>query len=1273
MKQDLLLVGSFYDGAKHRAVLKFYSPLENKIVFWTDTTGHRPYCYSKDGPATLSENLDEFDPRVAGMEVVRKFDLLEDKEIGVTKIFGSDPLSIGGAEGIANAIRAHEADIKYHETYLYDNGLVIGTYYRLSADNSLPVPIEFPITDDMKKVLDSLFTGGKNSKFADAIRNWASLLNQPLPSIKRAGVDIEVLTEGNMLPNAEEARMPVIGASLVGSDGLKRVYILLRAHHDWGDNTLPPDVVIRTFFEEKQLLLQLFKDMLEYPCALTFNGDDFDFTYLYHRALNLKIPYDEIPIKLGHKYVSLKHGLHIDLYKTFSNRSLQIYAFGNKYQEKSLEAISEGLLGESKLKYEGDLNDLDLFTMAKYNERDAELTLRLSSFQDEILMKLLILIGRICKLPIEDLSRTGASGWNRSMIYFECRRHNYLIPSRAELQARGTKAKSVALIKGKKYKGGFVLDPSRGVHFGVSVLDFASLYPSIIKVYNISFETINCLHDECRANKIPEVDSWHCGKRVGIESLVIGSLRDLRVEYYKHLIDTAPDKATKAFLKTVSQSLKVIMNSCFSPDTDVMTTQGIKNIKELKIGDNVINVNPETMQTEIDEIIETQEFDYEGEMIHFQNLNQVDLLVTPDHKMLVKRHDWTQAKLVSAQEVIEKSDLIIPKRNMVFYGDDYWISLIPYMDNDCLFIIYSPELPLSPKGNPKHMDAVNPEAWKILQSAGAKYHKNNHKRFSSRNLTEAQIVRLEELNFKVYISNSFNNKVNSTAIFPWRVRAFQMSALLGWVISEGCVGFHLPKKYANGNQRGFSYHLDITQSKGRGNPRGDLYKKEIESLLHDMGIVNTYHNSTFRICGKVFYNFVSSTCYTTDKMDRLPSYYKRVPDFILQSNKTVQKHLFDSLNKGDGSFNRLRYTTVSKSLAENYLQLATSLGYHGYIQVDESSSTCGGFYSEPHASSCYRIYLFNTTLNLNQHEGKKFYSKEQYCGKVYCVTTKKNHTVFAGRNGTFVPVGQCYGTLGFEEFNLYFLPAAEAITALGRYSIQQSIAKAKSLDVKVVYSDTDSCFIESASPTQLEELRGWVSTTLGVDMDVDKQYRYVCFSNRKKNYFGVLVDGSMDIKGLTGKKSNTPIFIRSDFKKTIEILKKVQTPADFAAAKDQIMTLLRATVQDLEADRLPMDGLAFHVMLNKDLTSYAKDPQHVKAAQQLMLRTGKVAKAGEVIEFVKTTSEDGVAPLALATRDEVDKAKYLEQMESTFDQILSTMGSDFKEVQGQTKMESWFG
>jgi DNA polymerase I len=40
-----------------------------------------------------------------------------------------------------------------------------------------------------------------------------------------------------------------------------------------------------------------------------------------------------------------------------------------------------------------------------------------------------------------------------------------------------------------------------------------------------------------------------------------------------------------------------------------------------------------------------------------------------------------------------------------------------------------------------------------------------------------------------------------------------------------------------------------------------------------------------------------------------------------------------------------------------------------------------------------------------------------------------------------------------------------------------------------------------------------------MELDVDKVYRYAVFSSRKKNYLGVTSEGTVDVKGMTGKKN----------------------------------------------------------------------------------------------------------------------------------------------------------
>ena len=177
-------------------------------------------------------------------------------------------------------------------------------------------------------------------------------------------------------------------------------------------------------------------------------------------------------------------------------------------------------------------------------------------------MKLIVIIARISRMSIEDITRFGVNQWIRSMMFFEHRQQNIIIPRRDELLQKGTSS-TTAIIKEKKYRGGLVVEPELGIHFNVVVVDFASLYPSIIKVHNLSYETVNCPHQECRDDQLNHIEGtshWICRKKRGMTSILIGTLRDLRVNYYKNLSkDNTLTKDDKQLYSSILKHTKVIL------------------------------------------------------------------------------------------------------------------------------------------------------------------------------------------------------------------------------------------------------------------------------------------------------------------------------------------------------------------------------------------------------------------------------------------------------------------------------------------------------------------------------------------------------------------------------------------------------------------------------------------------------------------------------------------------------------------------------------------
>jgi DNA polymerase I len=163
------------------------------------------------------------------------------------------------------------------------------------------------------------------------------------------------------------------------------------------------------------------------------------------------------------------------------------------------------------------------------------------------------LLSRLANLPLNRTYRNySVSDWIRSMLSTYYRAHNILIPNSEELNLGDTR---------KQVTGALAIGPEPGTYFNMHVLDFDSLYPGCIDVFNLSYETIRCPHPECRENKVPGQPQLHvCTKRRGIYSALVGALRDLRLQLYKP--ETEKEEADSNTV-AASRLLKTFLVSCY--------------------------------------------------------------------------------------------------------------------------------------------------------------------------------------------------------------------------------------------------------------------------------------------------------------------------------------------------------------------------------------------------------------------------------------------------------------------------------------------------------------------------------------------------------------------------------------------------------------------------------------------------------------------------------------------------------------------------------------
>lgn len=207
------------------------------------------------------------------------------------------------------------------------------------------------------------------------------------------------------------------------------------------------------------------------------------------------------------------------------------------------ELLGEGKDGINRLKIEEEWENRRQ-EVIDYCIKDSYLTLEI--YRRMRVLDRNMFMSTVTKLPLDDVTNGGTSNYVDSILIRQADRENIGVPMTSHEK------------KEKPIEGGYVHSIGAGLYDNVIVLDFKSMYPSMIIKYNVCFTTL----DPNGAIESPTgIRFLDKSKREGLIPRILKNLMDERDGIKKQMKTVSPEE--REYLDGVQNALKILMNTFY--------------------------------------------------------------------------------------------------------------------------------------------------------------------------------------------------------------------------------------------------------------------------------------------------------------------------------------------------------------------------------------------------------------------------------------------------------------------------------------------------------------------------------------------------------------------------------------------------------------------------------------------------------------------------------------------------------------------------------------
>jgi len=532
-----------YDSQGNPLVQLFGPDQEGRSVTCR-VAGFRPYFYAGVEAGRLEEASEALGDMGLEVEVVERFEPIGYQEAPkqMLKITTKDPKEVRSLRERVKEIPGikvvYETDILFKNRFLIDRNL--GGMAWAKA----PIP-EWAKGDHAPLV---------------KVESVIPLQHEGNAPLRCLAFDIECLPDHGEMPRPEIS--PVILISMAFDPeykGQKDLVLVGKAV-----DCPREDVVV---CENERELLGAFAAIIndfDPDIVAGYNSNDFDFPYLMERAkqlnTDLKVGRDGSSVyirKIGNMAnVSITGRVVVDLLPIIrSSFSLKQYTLRNASAEllkmekhdvdpKEIEALWAG---------EGE----GLRRFISYARRDSVLALHL--LLDLRLMDKYVALARASGSLLQDIVNGGQSGMVENLLLRRFGEQRRVVPPKPDSEVSEER-----YVENEELKGGAVLSPEKGLQENILILDYKSLYPTIMMAHNLCYTTVV-------RSDVPEGDCTITapsgGRFVSAEvfsGIMPGVLRELLDERTKtkRLMKQAGEKERR-FLDAKQYAMKILLNSFY--------------------------------------------------------------------------------------------------------------------------------------------------------------------------------------------------------------------------------------------------------------------------------------------------------------------------------------------------------------------------------------------------------------------------------------------------------------------------------------------------------------------------------------------------------------------------------------------------------------------------------------------------------------------------------------------------------------------------------------